>query len=147
MKLTIILADNAVYKDNLVYLDLNLSSCQIPNNVRALQWNESSGHIEFNNSTPNEDITILPDWANACVSVWEAKDYETKNPPTPTSEELILKNESKAKELLINSDWTQLSDVNLTNKSEWDDYRKALRAIATNPTDNPVFPVKPQSIW
>jgi len=147
MRLTIIPVDGAVYKDDLVYLELDLTSCQIPNNVWALQWNGTSGHIEFNTTTPNENITSLPAWATACLDVWEAKDYEIKNPPPPTPQEIIALNEEKAKKLLADSDWTQMPDVSLANKTDWDTYRQALRVIATAPTVNPVWPIKPQVIW
>ena len=147
MRLTIIPVDGAVYKDDSVYLKLDLTSCQIPNNVWALQWNGTSGHIEFNTMIPNENITSLPAWATACLAVWEAKDYEVKNPPAPTPQEIITFNEEKAKKLLADSDWSQMSDVNLANKTEWVVYRETLRGIAISPTVDPVWPTKPQAIW
>jgi hypothetical protein len=147
MRLTIVTETNTVGKDGVFYDDLNLTACQIPNNIWALQWNESSGHIEFDTPIPNEDITSLPAWANACIAVWEAKDYEEKHPPPPTPEQIIAANEEKAKYLLKDSDWTQLSDVNLANQADWDAYRQALRVIATTPTVDPIWPVKPESVW
>ena len=81
MRLTIIVVDGAVGKDGVFYDRLDLTSCQIPNNIWALQWDGASGHIEFDTPIPNEDITSLPVWATACLSVWEAKDYLVKNPP------------------------------------------------------------------
>lgn len=147
MKLTIIPIDNAVYKDNLCYLDLDLTGCNIPSDVQALQWDGSSGWIEFTDSRENQPVTELPTWATACVAVWDAIDYATKNPPPPTTEEMIARNEEKAKKLLADSDWTQLPDVNLANQSEWDAYRQALRVIATSPTADPVWPTEPQVVW
>ena len=147
MRITIIAETQSVGKDGTFYNDLNLTQCQIPNDIWALQWHGNSGWIEFNTPIPNEDITILPSWATACVSVWDAKDYEEKHPPAPTPEQIIESNERKAKKLLVESDWTQLPDVNLVNQSEWDAYRQALRVIATNSTVDPVWPVKPQSVW
>jgi hypothetical protein len=49
-------------------------------------------------------------------------------------------------QLLSESDWTQLQDVNLPNKLEWIEYRENLRNI-TNQTENPfdiIWPSKPQ---
>lgn len=48
--------------------------------------------------------------------------------------------------LLLESDWTQLPDVNLNNKEEWKIYRQELRNITNNFTDPPsvVFPSKPK---
>jgi hypothetical protein len=147
MRLTIITETNTVGKDGVFYDDLNLTQSQIPNNVWALQWDGSSGHIEFNTPIPNEDITSLPAWATACVSVWNARDYEEKNPPAPTPEEIIANNKSTAENLLLESDWSVLPDVPLQNKAEWESYRSALRQIAINPTVDPVWPTKPQSVW
>lgn len=138
---------NTVGKDGAFYDGLDLTQCQIPNNIWALQWSGSSGHIEFDAPIPNEDITSLPAWATVCVSVWEAKDYEEKNPPPPTPDEIIAGNKNKAEELLFKSDWSVLPDVPLVNKAEWETYRSALRQIAINPTIDPVWPVKPESIW
>jgi len=79
MKLTIIVDDNAVYVDSVMKayapLPLDLSKCGIPTNVHALQWNETAGWIEFKDNPDgtkpaNEPITVLPDWANSCVTVW-----------------------------------------------------------------------------
>jgi hypothetical protein len=78
MKLTIITADNAVYKDGVSYLDLDLSSCGIPSNVSALQWQDTSGWIEDKSAlVDNLAITELPAWVNACLIKWdEAKAAE-----------------------------------------------------------------------
>jgi hypothetical protein len=49
-------------------------------------------------------------------------------------------------DLLLESDWTQLPDVNLSNKEEWKTYRQKLREITTvfSNTSEVVFPQKPQ---
>lgn len=80
MKLTIIVPDSAVYINGESRFNLNLTPCAIPSDVHALQWNETTGWIEFNMNPDgskhmNETISALPDWANACISVWE------QNPP------------------------------------------------------------------
>jgi len=76
MKLTIIKEDGAVYKDGKSYLELSLPT--IPNEVHALQWNESIGHIEFvDNIKGNEAITELPSWANDALTVWQTA-YEAE---------------------------------------------------------------------
>ena len=76
MKLTIIPVDGAVYKDGYSYSGLDLSSA--PSNVHALQFNTdlNAGWIEFKDDDfgekePNEKITALPAWANACLTKWE----------------------------------------------------------------------------
>lgn len=77
----------------------------------------------------------------------------------PTKEELdsqweevqsiIAKNncKSKAKQLISNSDWSVLSDVNITNKSEFENYRSILRNLILNPIEDPIFPIEPTPIW
>jgi hypothetical protein len=91
MKLTIVVADNAVNKDEVGYGGLDLSSCNIPTNVWALQWDNDSGHIEYTGTTPNEEITELPAWATAVEAVWQAANdaalaAEVKVVGEPTSE-------------------------------------------------------------
>ena len=147
MRLTIITETSSLSKNGVFYDDLNLTQCQIPNNVWALQWDGNAGWIEFNTPIPNEDITSLPAWANSCLAIWEAKDYEEKHPPVPTPDQIIAANKTRAEELLLDSDWSVLPDVPLSNKTEWETYRSVLRQIAINPTVDPVWPVKPQSIW
>ena len=71
MKLTIVVADNAVNKDEVGYGGLDLSSCNIPTNVWALQWDNDSGHIEYTGTTSNDEITELPAWATASEALWE----------------------------------------------------------------------------
>ena len=146
MRLTIVTETSSLGKNGVFYDDLNLTQCQIPSNVWALQWEENSGWIEFDTPIPNEDITSLPAWANSCLAIWEAKDYEEKH-SAPTPEEIIGGNKAGAEKLLLESDWSVLPDVPLANKAEWEVYRSALRQIAINPTVDPVWPVKPQSIW
>lgn len=74
--LTIIVPDNAVYLDGSVLNGLNLTSANIPSNVHALQWKTNVGWIEFidnpdgTKSSNNEPISVLPDWANACVTIF-----------------------------------------------------------------------------
>jgi hypothetical protein len=147
MRLTIIVSDGSVYKNGVPYNRLDFSDCNIPVDVHALQWQESSGWIEFIDNRENEQITQLPVWADACVAKWDKKDYEQKHPPAPTPEEIINENKSKAKDLLFVSDWTQLPDVPLANKEEWEVYRSALREIVINSILNPVWPVEPPVIW
>jgi len=71
MKLIIVTEDNAISKDDVGHGSLDLSSCNIPANVWALQWDNDSGHIEYTGATPNEMITELPVWAIAAEAVWQ----------------------------------------------------------------------------
>jgi len=74
MKLTIIRADGAVYKDGVSYSGLDLAA--VPADVHALQWKDTKGWIEFvdsdNGTKPqNETITALPAWANTAMTKWD----------------------------------------------------------------------------
>ena len=75
MKLTIIPVDGTVNKEGKPYLNLDLSSCGIPADVHALQWEEhepNKGHIEFKSSLiQNQEIIELPTWVNACLVKWD----------------------------------------------------------------------------
>jgi len=72
MKLTIITADSAVYKDDLCYSGLDLSGCGIPDDVWALQWQDVAGWVEYKSAlVDNAAITELPAWASACVVKWD----------------------------------------------------------------------------
>lgn len=88
MRLTIIPADMAVYVDGVCKMPLDLTSCGLPLDVHALQWYETKGWIEFNDDedpfTPKPDnlvIEALPDWAMACVDVWDS--WVPPPPPEP----------------------------------------------------------------
>jgi len=152
MLLTIIPVDGNVIKDGVGYLSLNLSSCAIPSNVRALQWRETLGWIEFWDKQ-NEDITELPSWANSCLAVWQIADDEAHQPPPPPSAD---QNKETAVMLLQATDWTQIPSVSdptlsnpyLANKNEFDVYRNLVRQYAINPVAGDItWPTKPQEVW
>lgn len=83
------------------------------------------------------------------------------NTPKPTKEELDSQwNEvlsikekqeckDKAKQLLADSDWSTLSDVQsqLLNYQDFVNYRSQLRDLVINPVENPVFPSEPEARW
>ena len=47
--------------------------------------------------------------------------------------------------LLVESDWTQNRDVELSNDADWKTYRQSLRDLPANTSDwsNPTWPTKP----
>jgi hypothetical protein len=149
MLLTIIPVDGNVSKDKVVYIDLDLSSCAIPSNIRALQWQETKGWVEFWDKQ-NEDITELPSWVNCCLTKWD----EANNPPpyVPTAED----NKLKAIKLLQDTDWTTIPDVSdptksdpyLFNVNDFVTYRNAVRQYALNPVAGDItWPTLPQEVW
>lgn len=72
MKLSIIVEDGSVIKDGEGLTALTLIN--IPNTIRALQWNGSSGHIEYVNQT-EESISKLPQWALDAEQALETARY------------------------------------------------------------------------
>lgn len=163
MKLTIIPSDGAVYENGVVYSGLTWEGT--PANVHALQWNSDApftvddvvyyGWIEFNDGTPNENISVLPLWAGNAELAWDAANNPPP-PPPPTPEEIQAQNKATASSLLAETDWTELPSVSdptsnphLLNKAEFVAYRDQLRAIAVNPPTTPVnpWPTKPTEQW
>lgn len=90
-RITIIPSDNFIAVDGVSRPALlDLSGCGIPADVHALQWYDARGWVEFRDDkdpftpkAPNQDITELPTWANACVAVHNAW---TPPAPEPTPE-------------------------------------------------------------
>jgi hypothetical protein len=150
MLLTIIPVDGNVRKNGVGYINLNLSSCAIPPNIRALQWQETSGWLEFWDQ-PNEDITALPSWVDCCLAVWTVA-----NTPVPPSPPTADQNKQTAIGLLQQTDWTQIPSVSdpalsnpyLANKNEFDIYRNSVRQYALNPVAGDItWPTLPQEVW
>ena len=150
MKLTIIPVDGNVKKNGVGYLKLDLSSCAIPSNVRVLQWEETSGWLEFWDKQ-NEDITELPSWTNCCLAAWTVAN--TPIPPSPSTAE---DNKNTAVNLLQKTDWTTIPDVSdptksnpyLANANDFVTYRNAVRQYAINPVAGDItWPTLPQEVW
>jgi hypothetical protein len=158
MKLTIIPADKAVYKDGISFLNLTFTT---PSNIRALQWDsaQNKGWVEFETDSegitpPNQSITELPDWAVQASTVWDAADYTLKNPPAPTEAELIKACKVQAEEYLQQTDWSEIPSVSdtsnamhLLNIEDFISYRVQVRALRVNPVANPTFPTMPTPQW
>lgn len=152
MKLTIIPIDGSVGEDGKFYLELNLSSCGIPSDVHALQWEDTAGWIEYNSPLiANEPITELPAWANACMAKWT--EANTPVPPAPPTTE---QNKQTAVSKLQATDWATIPDVAdpaksnpyLSNAQDFVTYRNAIRQYAINPiAGNINWPSVPQEIW
>lgn len=154
MKLTIIPSDRSVGEDGKFYLDLDLSSCNIPSDVHALQWQDTAGWIEFKSPlVQNQPITELPVWANCCMAKWD----EANNPPTPIPQPPTAEqNKQTAVFKLQATDWTTIPDVAdptksnpyLSNSQDFVVYRNAVRQYAINPVaGNISWPTLPQEVW
>jgi hypothetical protein len=148
MKLSIIPCDNVVCEDGVCYMNLTWEGT--PPNVHALQWDNGSGWIEYNDGTPNEDIDVLPIWAGNAELAWAEANIPIP-PQPPTAEE----NKQTAMNKLRGTDWVNQPDVrdtslspHLVNVAEFDAYRLAIRQIAVFPTAGDlVWPEKPAEVW
>lgn len=150
MRLTIIPSDGAVYENGLCYSNLVWDGT--PPNVHALQYfDDNTGWIEFDNGTPNENITVLPQWADNAMAAWTVAN--TPIPPTPPTAE---ENKATAINLLQATDWTQIPSVSdpalsnpyLANKMAFDQYRNEVRQYAVYPVAGYIdFPLIPTENW
>ena len=150
MQLTIIPIDGTVSENGKSYINLDLSSCAIPANVRALQWKDTTGWLEFWDKQ-NEDITELPSWVNCCLTKWT--EANTPVPPSPPTAE---QNKQTAISKLNDTDWTTIPDVSdptksnpyLANANDFVTYRNAVRQYAINPVAGDItWPTLPQEVW
>lgn len=87
-------------------------------------------------------VVQLPEQPNS----YSYFDYQTEqwvNQKTSEVNKLLIADQRQ--KLLTNSDWTQLSDVYIANKSQWLTYRQALRDIPSqaNYPDTVVWPTLP----
>ena len=151
MKLTIIPVNGCVGKDNMFYEELDLSSCNIPADVHALQWQDTTGWVEFSTPIPNQLITELPAWANCCVVKWT--EANTPKPPAPPT---VEQNKQIAVTRLQATDWATIPDVSdstksnpyLSNAQDFVVYRNAVRQYAINPVAGDInWPSLPQEVW
>lgn len=155
MRLTIIPADGSVGENGKFYNDLDLSSCNIPGDIHALQWQDDAGWIEYKSPlVENQPITELPIWANCCMTKWtEANNPPPPPPPQPPTAE---QNKATAVAKLQATDWTTIPDVAdptksnpyLSNTQEFIAYRNAVRQYAIYPVAGSInWPVVPQEVW
>jgi len=152
MKLTIIPVDGSVGENDKFYDGLDLSSCNIPGDVHALQWQDTAGWIEYNSPlVENQPITELPAWANCCMTKWT--EANTPVPPQPSTAE---QNKSTAVSKLNATDWTTIPDVGdptksnpyLSNVQDFVVYRNAVRQYAVYPVAGNInWPALPQEVW
>jgi hypothetical protein len=143
---------NSVYYNGNGATNLKLT---IPSTVKVLYFDSINnvGWIENLNVDGdyigNTEITSLPDWANVCITV-----YQQSLPPEPISPTPIEMCKSKAKSFLKETDWVEIPSVtnvsnmpHLLNAVDFMAYRTAVRALAVNPVDNPIWPTLPTEQW
>lgn len=80
MRLTIIRDDNAIYVDGYCITGIDCSS--LPENVKAIQWSGTAGHLEFDAElalSPQAIDTVAP--YQSLIDAWTAAKEIIDNPP------------------------------------------------------------------
>lgn len=140
MTLTILNENNTVILNNEpLEFDYELDA-----NIWAVQWNGNSGHIEYADDTPNEEITDISQFQsvieayNAKVAEMAHQNIDDENAPISLEE---LREERNRR--LGETDWTQVVDSALSaeEQAKYATYRQALRDMT-----NGYSPTAPQNI-
>lgn len=124
--ITIIPEDSIVIIDGAAISDLDMTPFNIPEDIRALQWNGTSGWIETTEPS-NVSITVLPEWAESCVALHGQTAAEIEM-SIMQGQDAVTAMVAERDHLLSLSDWTQLPDAP-TDKAAWAVYRQALRDV------------------
>ena len=144
MKLTVVTSDLTVIKDNEAYIVADLS--HLDKNIHAIQWQDTTGEIEYIDNTPNLFINDITPF-NQCITDWETAKakYISDNTPTEAESEAAFK--SYRNSLLSESDWTQLPDNGLTSDcvKAFVTYRENIRTIRKTNPSNPTWPTAPEN--
>lgn len=101
-RITIIPSDSFIAVDGVSRpAALDFSTCGIPEEVHALQWYDGRGWVEFGSPNdpftpkpPNQDITELPGWADACISVHAAWTPPPEPPAPPQGQPATIGTQS-----------------------------------------------------
>ena len=152
MNLVIIPADRIIGIGSTILSGIGTDMSWIPSDVHAVHWDGSSGEIEYNDGKANLDITSIGIYSQAETTfnneIQRRKDLDDEYLNSSTF--LWMKLRSERDNLLLSSDFTQLGDIGLseTKKTEWINYRQALRDLPANTSDpaNPTWPTKPSQV-
>ena len=149
MNLVIIPSDRIIGIGTTILSGIGTDMSWIPSDVHAVHWDGSSGEIEYNDGKANLGITSIGIYSQAETTfnneIQRRKDLDDEYLNSSTF--LWMKLRSERDNLLLSSDFTQLGDIGLSEskKTEWIDYRQALRDLPANTSDpaNPTWPTKP----
>ena len=147
--LTILVPDRLISIGGTILSGIRTDMSWIPDDVWAVQWNGSTGEIEYNDGRENLQINKIGIYSQAQttfdneLSCIANDPYSYDNNVTLQWE--LLRNERD--DLLALSDFSQLEDVGFSTskKAEWQAYRKSLRDLPANTSDpkNVTWPTKP----
>jgi hypothetical protein len=101
------------------------------------------------NPPPGFEEPIIAVQSDVASPGWTYVDGLFIAPPTPMpiSQDLIAACKSTATSILSQTDWTQVADCPLLNKTEFVAYRAIVRNYAINPVADPVWPTPPTEQW
>tara|TARA_B100000131_G_scaffold224717_1_gene216324 strand:- start:1399 stop:1896 length:498 start_codon:yes stop_codon:yes gene_type:complete len=138
MKVTIIPADKFISVGGTAYLGISTDWSYVPSGVHAVQWDGSSGEVEYNDGSPNVGITSLGVY-EAAVTHHETERLRLAAIEAAEQAQLANKdwdNEFRRQRrfLLEDCDWTQANDspLSTSKKTEWATYRQVLRDLPSN---------------
>lgn len=131
-RVCLVVEDGTVINDGIPFTNLDLSGIAVPSNVRVVQWYGTSGEIEFNDGTVNEQITELPSYVTECVAKHTEHKNSLINPPAYSEAEILQNVKSTRDMLLVQTDWIVLPDTPFTSaqKTAWKTYRQSLRDLS-----------------
>ena len=148
MRLSIVVPDRSIAINNIGMGDILEDMSWIPEDVHAIQWDQTEGHIEYKPhlNIPNQVITEIDFYYEKSLETLDAE-KQRRDKEKEEAQEAIDAITDFSKGLrnlrnhrLSNCDWTALNDVALSpeKKQEWEQYRQVLRdlpSIVTNPKD------------
>ena len=135
MKLTIIPEDKFIGIGTTGYVGINTDWSYIPTGVHAVQWDGSSGEVEYDDGSPNVGITSLGVYEAA---VTHHENERLRLVAQAVADQATLDNKDwnrvfrhKRSIRLEDSDWTQGNDspLSTSKKTEWATYRQTLRDL------------------
>ncbi len=123
MKLTIIPSDQTVIRNGKA-LNFPFS---LPD-IRAVQWDNGSGEVEYLDGRPNKKITSLAPFQSVS-NAWQTEKTRLEDEAIEAAKPTVAALKAYRNELLEKCDWTQSNDVILSNNPLWLIYRQELRDL------------------
>lgn len=153
MRITIVPDDQFVSKDSVGYHGIDMTN--LDPTIHAVQWFDTEGWIEYKEYWDSKEKKIVKpenkiidniDDFQTQLDEWDQADYNAHHPEVvPNTKEL---NVVIAKQKLIDSDWSQLPDVKISNVEEFSTYRQWLRDFISSPQEGNIdWPLEPEPVW
>ena len=137
MKLTIVNSDKTIGIGTTFISGITTDLSWIPSNVHAVQWDDTSGIVEYNDGTSNQTINSLGIYSQAETSFNnELKIIQDEQDAAEAAFDYDAALRKVRNKRLLDCDWTRLDDNGLSGskKTEWATYKQALRNLPANKT-------------